>query len=115
MSGRYDDDEEVDEVEDDDLHDEEDEEEDEDEEDEEDEDEEDEDEADVEREFREQRARVRATVDLDDLRQMRANLRHAVSAGAVRGASRIRATDLIELIDDRITDLRAKQLADRRS
>lgn len=74
-----------------------------------------EDEADVDRQFREQRARVRACGDVDELRQMRANLRHAVSAGTVRGASRIRATDLIEIIDDRITDLRAKQLSDRRS
>jgi len=69
----------------------------------------------VERQFRQQRANVRACSDLDTLRQMRANLRHAVSAGTVQGATRIRASDLIELIDDRITDVRAKQLADRRS
>ena len=71
--------------------------------------------ANVDRQFREQRARVRSCSDLDELRQMRANLRHAVSAGTVQGATRIRATDLIELIDDRISDVRAKQLAERRS
>jgi hypothetical protein len=79
-----------------------------------DDDDDDDDEAEVERQFREHRARVRACANLDDLRQMRANLRHAVSAGTVQGASRIRAKDLIELIDDRITDVRAKQIADRR-
>lgn len=79
------------------------------------EDDEDSDLANVDRQFREQRARVRSCSDLDELRQMRANLRHAVSAGTVQGATRIRATGLIELIDDRITDVRAKQLAERRS
>ena len=77
--------------------------------------EEEEDPADIERQFRELRARVRGCADLDDLRKMRANLRQAISAERVQGIARVRATDLIELIDDRITDLRAKQIADRRS
>ena len=68
----------------------------------------------VERQFRQQRTSVRACGDLDTLRQMRANLHHAVSDGTMQGASRIRANDLIELIDDRITDVKASQLAHRR-
>lgn len=79
------------------------------------EEEEEDDPADIERQFREQRARVRTCVDLDELRRLRSNLRHAVSARTVQGIARVRASDLIELIDDRITDIKAKQIADRRS
>lgn len=68
--------------------------------------------ANVERAFRGERARIRACESLVELREIRATYEdHAVSLPHV--AQRIRARDLVEIADDRITSLKAARLARR--
>jgi hypothetical protein len=104
MSGWFDDDDEHEEV---------DEEGDESEEESEDDDDEGNSDASVEAAFREERAKVRASNDQPDLRQKRRNLQGALDAEKLHGLNAARARDLVELIDDRIAELRARQMADR--
>lgn len=67
----------------------------------------------VERAYREERARVRATVDLDELRTMRELYRTQIADGTLHGIAAVRGNDLLEQIDDRVTDLKAARLAER--
>ncbi len=67
----------------------------------------------VEATFREERAAIRASVDLADLRRVRRNLQDALADGGLAGVAAARARDLVELIDDRIAELRARQLTGR--
>ena len=63
--------------------------------------------------FREERTAVRASMDLPDLRRVRRNLQDALAEGGLAGVAAARARDLVELIDDRIAELRARQLTGR--
>lgn len=74
-------------------------------------DEEDDSDAAVEATFREQRAIVRESRDLGDLRRMRRNLQDAIAGDLLEGVAAARGRDLIELIDDRVAELRSRQLA----
>ena len=66
----------------------------------------------IERAFRQQRARIRVCEEIHELRTIRTE--HVVLAeSAAREAERIRARDLVELVDDRITDLKAQRIARR--
>ncbi len=66
----------------------------------------------IERAYRHERATILACEDLRELRRLRrAHQELADSDG--REAGRIRALDLVELIDERITDLRARRMASR--
>ncbi len=67
----------------------------------------------IEATFREERAAVRASVDIPDLRRVRRNLQDALAEGDLAGVAAARARDLVELIDDRIAELRARQLTGR--
>ena len=67
----------------------------------------------VEATFREERAAVRASIDLPDLRRVRRNLQNALAEGDLAGVAAARARDLVELIDDRIAELRARQMTGR--
>ena len=67
----------------------------------------------VERVYREERASVRASVDLDELRAMRELYRAQIADGTLHGIAAVRGNDLLEHIDDRITDLKAARLAER--
>ena len=67
----------------------------------------------VETAFREERAKVRASSDQPDLRQKRRNLQNALDNETIDGLNAARARDLVELIDDRIAELRARQMTDR--
>lgn len=67
----------------------------------------------VEATFREERAAVRASIDLPDLRRVRRNLHDALAEGDLAGVAAARARDLVELIDDRIAELRARQMTGR--
>ena len=66
----------------------------------------------IERAFREERANVRSCDDVHELRHKRAGFLD-MAEGNGREAGRIRARDLIELVDERITDLKARRLARR--
>ena len=77
-------------------------------------DDEDNDDAAVEASFRENRAIVRGSNDLADLRRMRRNLQNALDNETLEGLNAARARDLVELIDDRIATLRARQMTDGR-
>ena len=79
-----------------------------------DEDDEDNSDASVETTFREERAKVRASSDQPDLRHKRRNLQNALDAEKLHGLNAARARDLVELIDDRIATLRARQMTDGR-
>lgn len=68
----------------------------------------------IEHAFREERARIRDCDDIDDLRGFRDAYLALEPTGRLSQAGRVRAHDLIELVDDRITDLKAQQLAERR-
>lgn len=68
--------------------------------------------ANIERAFRQERAAIRVCDDLHELRRLRATHQALANSGA-RDAGRIRARDLVELIDDRITDLKARRMARR--
>lgn len=80
----------------------------------EDDDDEDNSDAAVEASFREYRATVRGSSDLADLRRMRRNLQNALDNETIEGLNAARARDLVELIDDRIATLRARQMAEGR-
>ena len=67
----------------------------------------------VERAYREERARVRASEDLAELRTLRDTYRTQVADGTLHGIAAVRGDDLLEFIDDRITDLKAARLAER--
>ncbi|MFH1466941.1 MAG: hypothetical protein ABIO70_21340 [Pseudomonadota bacterium] len=69
--------------------------------------------AEIEQVFRRERARIRACDDIHELQALRAEYRSTAESGA-REAGRIRARDLIELVDGRITDIKARRLAGRR-
>jgi hypothetical protein len=77
------------------------------------EDDEDNSDAAIEASFREQRARVRGSTDAADLRRMRRNLQDALVREALNGLAAARGRDLVELIDDRIAELRARQMVAR--
>lgn len=83
---------------------------------EEDEEEEDEDDllARIEHAYRSERARIRASDDGHELRALRTEYVALEASGRLNQAGRLRARDLIELIDDRVTDLKAKRLASGR-
>lgn len=78
-----------------------------------DDDDEDHSDAAVEASFREQRAVVRGSGDLGDLRRMRRNLQNALDGEVLEGLTAARARDLVELIDDRMAEVRAKQMTDK--
>lgn len=67
----------------------------------------------LDRAFRALRGRVRACSDLSELRTWRAE-QAAALAGRLTPTVRLRTLDIIEAIDDRVTDLRALR-AGRRS
>jgi len=67
----------------------------------------------VEAGFRSDRARIRSCGDLDELRELRAEYQRLEMRGGLSAAGRIRAHDLVELIDERITDIKAQRM-DRR-
>ena len=80
-----------------------------------DEDDEDEDETQfdrIERAFREERATIRSCDNVHKLRTLRAWHVDLAESGACE-AGRIRARDLVELVDERITDIKARRLARR--
>lgn len=77
------------------------------------EDDDDEDEAAIEATFREHRAAVRGSNDLADLRRKRRNLQEALADEKLDGLNAARARDLVELIDDRIAEVRAGQMTDK--
>ena len=66
----------------------------------------------IERAFREERATIRSCDDVLELRTLRAWHVDLAESGVCE-AGRIRAKDLVELVDDRITDLKARRLARR--
>ncbi len=68
----------------------------------------------VEATFREYRTNVRGSNDLADLRRMRRNLQNALDNETIEGLNAARARDLVELIDDRIATVRARQMTDGR-
>ena len=65
--------------------------------------------------FREERAKIRTSNDVAALRTDRAAYQRQVASGELKGAVAVRGNDLIELIDDRLIEIKAKQLADRKS
>lgn len=67
----------------------------------------------VEAGFGSDRARIQSCGDLDELRGLRAEYQRLETRGGLSMAGRIRAHDLVELIDDRITDIKARRM-DRR-
>ncbi len=113
MSFRFDDDNEFEEV---DEHetDEESEDEDESDEDDADEDESDDDEAErlerIEKAFRAERAVVRASDNVGDLRAKRREYQ-VILANTANSVGRLRMNDLIELVDEQVTNLKAKRFA----
>lgn len=62
----------------------------------------------LDKEFRKLRARVRGSSDLSELRSIRAD-QTAALAGGLTPTVRLRTLDIIEAIDDRVTDLRARR------
>lgn len=68
----------------------------------------------VEATFREERAKVRSSTDLADLRRKRRNLQNALDNETIDGLNAARARDLVEIIDDRIAAVRARQMTDGR-
>lgn len=77
-------------------------------------DDEDNSEAAIEATFREYRAKVRGSNDLGELRRFRRNLQNALADEKLDGLNAARARDLVELIDDRIATVRARQMTDGR-
>ncbi len=65
----------------------------------------------VETAFRAERALIRACDDVAELRTKRREYQALLSDGEVIGVGRLRINDLIELIDGRTTDLKAKRFA----
>ena len=60
----------------------------------------------LDKDFRRLRARVRASTDLSELRSIRADQVGAL-AGYLSPTTRLRTLDIMEIIDERVTDLRA--------
>ena len=67
----------------------------------------------VERAFRADRARIRACGDVGELRAMQDDFRASLADGTLYGVAALRGNDLLELIDERITDLKAARVAGR--
>lgn len=67
----------------------------------------------IERKFREERAKIRATSETYELRAMRSEYQRALTDEDLHDAGRIRLRDLIELVDDRLTDIKARRLTRR--
>jgi hypothetical protein len=67
----------------------------------------------VEQAFRRERARIRASKDIPELREMRTVYQTSIAEDELCQAARIRSHDLIELIDDRITDIKASRMTAR--
>jgi len=67
----------------------------------------------IEQAFRRERAHIRAAEDLHELRSMRTVYQESIAEGQLNQAGRIRSNDLIELIDDKITDVKARRMAAR--
>jgi hypothetical protein len=63
----------------------------------------------IERAFRNERARIRNCNDVYTLRQLRDQYGQDLAGGSLNQAARIRARDLIELVDDRITDVSSRR------
>lgn len=63
----------------------------------------------IEKAFRTERTRIRACDDIAELRTMRRDYQE-ILAGAV-GVGRLRMSDLIELVDEQVTNLKAKRFA----
>lgn len=61
----------------------------------------------VEEAFRSERRSIRASTDSGELREKSADLERAILNGRMPGIAGVRARDLIELIDDRWTELRS--------
>ncbi len=62
----------------------------------------------LDKDFRRLRARVRGSSDLSELRSIRADQAGALT-GDLTSTVRLRTLDIIEAIDDRVTDLRARR------
>ncbi len=67
----------------------------------------------VEQAFRRERTRIRDCDDLQELRSMRTTHEDSIAGAPLSQAARIRSHDLIELIDDRITDIKAQHRSPR--
>ena len=61
----------------------------------------------VEEAFRIDRRAIRASTDGGELRERSAGLERAIRSGQMPGIAGVRARDLIELIDERLTELRS--------
>ena len=61
----------------------------------------------VEEAFRVDRRAIRASNDAGELREKSAELERAILKGRMPGIAGVRARDLIELIDERLTELRS--------
>lgn len=61
----------------------------------------------VEQAFRVDRRAIRASNDAGELREKSAELERAILNGRMPGIAGVRARDLIELIDERLTELRS--------
>ncbi len=62
----------------------------------------------LDKDFRKLRTRVRASTDLSELRSIRADQAGAL-AGHLSPTTRLRTLDIMEIIDERVTDLRASR------
>lgn len=62
----------------------------------------------IDKEFRSLRAAIRRSTDLSELRAIRAD-HEATLSDRLSPSVRLRTQDIIELIDDRVTDLRASR------
>ncbi len=62
----------------------------------------------LDKEFRKLRARVRALTDLSELREIRGQ-EQAALAGPLTPTVRLRTIDIIEAIDEQVTNLRARR------
>lgn len=69
----------------------------------------------IEQAYRSDRAKIRVMDDVHELRAQRAEYEQLLASGRLHQAGRLRARDLLELIDDRVTDVKAKRLASRHS
>ncbi len=61
----------------------------------------------VEEAFRIDRRAIRASTDAEELRERSAGLERAIRNGQMPGIAGVRARDLIELVDERLTELRS--------
>lgn len=67
----------------------------------------------VEAAFRSDRAKIRGLADVGDLREMRASYQAQVDDDHLPDIGRVRASDLLSLVEDRITDILARRRDDR--